>query len=227
MSKLNKQLSNIQHQAVDIIALTPNASNKEVSLALGVHENTILNWRKNALFNEAIYDRFVEITGDRLPLVILSMFREAEGGNVQAARLILEHYNKLDKTLHIKIHSPFEKFLGSREISHEEIPDREVIELARNIDHTQLPDRDPEHDQPQKKIKRDKKRLNVINNVTGSVVKERKRRNNSYHLRQRAMRVGLELLPPGRQREDKRRNWLKELERREKEMGINKKGPQT
>ena len=46
MSKLNKQLSNIQHQAVDIIALTPNASNKEVSLALGVHENTILNWRK-------------------------------------------------------------------------------------------------------------------------------------------------------------------------------------
>ena len=207
MSKTINKLSNIQQQAVDIIALTPNASNKEISTMIGVHENTVLNWRKIAVFNDAIYERFVEVTGDRLPKVVLAMFREAEGGNVQAARLILEHYNKLDKTLHIKIHSPFEKFLGAKDIIHEELIPANNQEL--------LPS--PVNDMPKKPvIKRSTKKTEV----TGSVIKERSRRNNTYHLRQRAMKVNLELLPPGRQREDKRRNWLKELERREKEMGI-------
>ena len=209
---MSKKLSNIQQQAVDIIALTPNASNKEIATSLGVHENTVLNWRKIAAFNDAIYERFVEVTGDRLPKVVLAMFREAEGGNVQAARLILEHYNKLDKTLHVKIHSPFEKYLGAREIGHEELSPKEETELLAP---------NPINDMPSKNAKQVKKRLKKAEVVTGSVIKERTRRNNTYHLRQRAKRVNLELLPPGRQREDKRRNWIKELERREKEMGVN------
>ena len=42
-----------------------------------------------------------EISGERLMSVMDAMFSEAEEGNVPAARLILEHYNKLNYPLFI------------------------------------------------------------------------------------------------------------------------------
>ena len=48
----------------------------------------------NDFFNEAIYDKFMESSGHRLPAVLDAMIREAQEGSVPAATLILKHFGK-------------------------------------------------------------------------------------------------------------------------------------
>mgnify|MGYP003678386322 FL=1 len=45
-------------------------------------------------------------------------------------------------------------------------------------------------------------------------------RNKAYSLRDRAEKAGMTKLPPGRQRKNVRAEWIRELEDREKAMGI-------
>ena len=98
--------------AIELIALNPHITNKELASELGIHINTITGWRKDPNFIDATYKRVLtEIESKDLPLVVKSMVREAKEGNVQAARLLLEHLNKLVKNHHIVISSPWEKFM--------------------------------------------------------------------------------------------------------------------
>ena len=86
MSKIETyNLKRGQVEAIELIACSPGTSNKALAEKVGVSESTMSAWRKNPVFIEACYDRFVEINGTRLMRVLNSMFDEAEAGSVQAA----------------------------------------------------------------------------------------------------------------------------------------------
>lgn len=201
-----------QVAAVEIIALKPGVTNKRVAKDVGVTENTICNWRKNPEFINSCYERFREISGERLMSVMDAMFSEAEEGNVPAARLILEHYNKLDKNINITIDSPFERFLKADNVTNGEIASPSEVFQITDVKNSDADDN--------KMLKIQKKQLKK--SISGAY-KDSKRKTSKrerYELRQRAETVGLEPLPAGRPKPEKRKAWLKELEKREKDLGI-------
>ena len=67
MSKLETyNLTNGQIEAIELCSASPGTSNKALAKTIGVSESTISNWRKNPVFIEAFYDRFLELNGTRL-----------------------------------------------------------------------------------------------------------------------------------------------------------------
>ena len=103
-----------------------------------------------------------------------AMFREAEEGSVPAARLILEHYGKLNTQINIKIDSPFEKFLKNE--SFQQIEADDAIEIGQSVEKTaKLPPRNPENNNPNGKMAKQKKSLDI---AISSVDKKRKSRHN-------------------------------------------------
>ena len=59
-----------------------------------------------------------------MPDVLRALIRESKAGNVQAIRLVLEHTNRLQKHINIKISSPFEQWMaqsGNNQIEEAEI----------------------------------------------------------------------------------------------------------
>ena len=122
-----------QRKAVEIVATTPGVTQKNVALTLKLSEDKVRAWFRNPSFVDACFDRFTELAGTKLITVMDAMFREAELGNVAAARLILEHHNKLNKTLHIKVESPFDRFMHSRNINDLSVEDAEIIGDSANI----------------------------------------------------------------------------------------------
>ena len=98
-------LSANQLAAVEIFANpSDKRSYEEIAEEIGVHKNTIYNWQKDSDFIESIYDRFMSMSANRLPTVINSMLKQGESGNVNAAKLMLEHYGKFKPELivHVK-----------------------------------------------------------------------------------------------------------------------------
>ena len=89
--------------AIQIMADNPKITSKEVANAIGVNVKTIYNWRNNPNFVEAVYNKFMVKLDLELPAVIDATIREAKAGNVQAARLILEHAGKLVKNINVTI----------------------------------------------------------------------------------------------------------------------------
>ena len=70
-----------------------------------------------------------------------------------------------------------------------------------------------------KKTKIQRKQLKTVILETKSQKKNRNQ-NSRYKIRQRAKRVGLEALPPGRIPDHIRRDWIRKLEKMEKELNI-------
>ena len=90
--------------AIELVALNPSITTKELASELKLSIDTIKQWRKDPEFIEASYKRFItEIEAKSIPLIVKSMAREAIEGNVQAARFIFEALNKLGKN-HVHIH---------------------------------------------------------------------------------------------------------------------------
>ena len=207
MSKIETyNLKRGQVEAIELIACSPGTSNKALSEKVGVSESTMSAWRKNPVFIEACYDRFVEINGTRLMRVLNAMFEEAESGSVQAANLILNHYNKLNNKIELTVDSPWEKFLKNQNMVDVEFVEETETEKPVIIDN------DPE-------MKVERKRLKSIITETKQQSVNRDQ-NARYKLRQRAKRVNLEPLPAGRQPEHARKKWISKLEKLEKELGI-------
>ena len=100
--KLPKQV------AIDYIATHISATNKDIANLVGISVQTLANWRKDPDFVDAIYKKYMTCAGNQLPLVTQALIDEAKSGNVQAAKVILEHFGKLTKNIHIKIQSPFD-----------------------------------------------------------------------------------------------------------------------
>ena len=208
-----------QKKAVEIVATTPGISQKQLADQLKKNVMTINSWYRNPTFTSACFDRFKELSGVKLMTVVDAMFREASEGNVAAARLLLEHHNKLDKTIHLKVESPFEKYLKSRSLDHVDVEDAEVIGQSVEI-RSELPPRNLDRINPNKVLREDKKRLKGDDGTPLAVKRERVRRNTAYHLRRRADAVGLKPLKPGRHPAEVRTKWIKQLKRLEQQNGI-------
>ena len=218
-----KKLTPMQQLTCEAMAANPNIGTNEVAKLVNINPETVRKYKRNPQFNEAVYNRFMEISGGRLVQVVDSMIREASEGNVQAATLILKHYGKLEDKITVRIESPFEKFLKMGNIDEAVVDEKEAKEVAdglvgANID--QLPPRNPINDKPKTRVQRENKKKKEITAKSYKEQHRKKRRNEAYLLRKRAEAVGLKPLKGGRQRENVRKEWIRELRNREKIQGI-------
>tara|TARA_R100001594_G_scaffold37030_1_gene66936 strand:+ start:3388 stop:4014 length:627 start_codon:yes stop_codon:yes gene_type:complete len=206
MSKLQKY-EQIKKVAVEHFATNPSITVKELADELGIAERTIVKWRTDPNFMDAIYDRYMVLFGGELPAVLSAMIREAKSGNVQAGRLVLEHSGKLVKNINVTVDSPFEKYLKQVDM---DIEDAEVIEVMEEIPIIEtLPDRDIEP--PVKRNKREKKQID------DAIKKEQynQKRKEWYQWNKRAKAVGVEPLSARRPTKGQRKTWEDEIIKRE------------
>ena len=208
--------------AIELISKNPSMHQKTLAKKIGVDERTIRNWLSDPDFIDEIYKRYMEVSGIELPAVIKAMIEEAKLGNVQAGRLILEHFGKLENRIKIQVESPFEKFMRMDgedaefvDISDKEQDDMDLVSKVMDIEDVELPERDIANSSPRLREKNEKKTLkeSTIKQIKKEKVK--KQLNNAYKLRKRAESVGLNLLGSGRQSKGAREKWLQELERLE------------
>ena len=220
---MERELTATQNSAIDMIVANPGIKMAEVARTIDVNVQTLNKWFKNPNFSNACYDRFMQLRSPKLMSVLDSMFREAEEGSVAAAKLIFEHYGKLEKKISIKIESPFERFLQSKNLG--DIQDAEFTiddakQMAQNHEITSdLPPRNPEANSHHRKIQEGKRVKSKIR-TTKQKIKKNKNQNARYHLRKRAKAVELQMLPPGKPKEETRRAWMRELKKREEHLGI-------
>ena len=187
--------------AIDMMVTDPEAKIKDVAEEAGVAVSTIQRWMKDPEFVEVFYQKYMVTFGSKLPKILNSMIREAEAGNVQAGRLVLEHSGKLIKRVEVANHkSPFEKFLTTQ--------DAEIMD----VDYEVMPQRPIVPDKPitKKESAQKQKRLDRKN--------EKRREARSW--RKRAERVGIEKPDKGRQTPAQRKAWQEKIESREKALNI-------
>jgi len=192
--------------AIDMLVSAPEISIQDVADKAGVTTATIRNWFKDPEFVEVYYQKYMVTFGAKLPKILNSMIREAEAGNVQAGRLVLEHSGKLIKRVEVANHkSPFEKFLSSDKSDMKEV---EVVDA----DYEVFPQR-PEV--PEKPITKTE-----LNQKQRSLDKKNKKRREARRWRERAEKVGV--LPPkkGRQTPAQRKAWQEKIVKREKALNL-------
>lgn len=198
--------------AIELYAMQPSITAEEVAKRCNVTVKTVQNWRNNINFVEAVYDRYMVEFGSQLPDVLRAMVREAQAGNVQAGRLVLEHSGKLVKNVNVTIDSPFEKFLKKiDDIEDAEIiEDVEVTELVQELpDYNDLPPRNEENQE--NRVKKEKK---AINKSIKDEIKRKeynKKQKEWYNWRKRAKKVGIEPLKSKRPTPGQRKEWQNKI----------------
>lgn len=192
-------------RAIELLVNQPTARIKDVAEESGVSAVTIHKWLKDPEFVEVFYQKYMISFGSKLPSVLNSMIREAEAGNVQAGRLVLEHSGKLIKRVEVANHqSPFEKFLNTEVTSDVEIePDEaEYVDIEPQIE--VLP----------------RKPQQVIDSIKVQHQSKQDKRKTAKEWRERAMAVGIPILPRGRKTPSQKKEWQKLVIAKEKEGGI-------
>ena len=184
--------------AIELFALNPAMTAKEVAAKVGVSDICVAKWRQDPNFIDKIYERYMTEFGSHLPAVINSMVREAKHGNVQAARLVLEHSGKLVKNVNITIDSPFEKFLKS-----DDIQDAEIVEV---FDDVVIPEDLPER-KPSKTVKEEKIVLKKIIDKEKKKKSRNEMRKEWYAWKKRAEAVGIKPLSAKRPTKGQRKEW--------------------
>ena len=184
--------------AIELFALNPNITIQEVADKVGVSRNCVKEWRKNSDFIDKIYERYMTEYGSQIPAVLNAMLREGKHGNVQAARLVLEHSGKLVKNVNITIDSPFERFLKA-----EDVQDAEIVEV---IDDVAIPE-----DLPERKIAKTPKQEKIVLKKVIDAELNKKNRNEKrkewYAWKKRAKAVGIEPLKAKRPTKGQRKEW--------------------
>ena len=211
--------------AVEMLAMSPGITQKELAESLKVTAPTVRTWLNDPMFIDVLYKRYMEVAGKDLPLVINAMIREARHGNVQAGRLILEHFGKLDTRVKIHVESPFEKFIKLEGVEDAEfVEDKEITNGAISIaeqassllpDAGDLLDRDIRNDHPRLREEEETSQLKMATSSARKKLVEKAIQKQMYERRKRAKAVGLKLLPSGRSSKGQRDKWGKELEKRE------------
>ena len=204
----------------NLIALNPNISSSKIAKELNIHIETVKKYRSDPNVIDMIYDRFMEVAGIHLPEILLAQIEEAKRGNTRAAELILKHFGKLQDTLVLKVESPFMQHLKVSEVEEAEIVQDVAIDIGHSFEIKDqdmlppLPERDPINDTPKSKSRKDNKALKekYID------VKKKKSANIRKKLRNRANKVKLKPLPPGKPTPEARRKWLDELHKREAKL---------
>ena len=188
-----KLTPHIVNKAVDIYATIPNVQHKDVADELGVSYKTLLKLRKDADFWDKVYKAYLIEYESEMPDVLRALIRESKAGNVQAIRLVLEHTNRLQKHINIRISSPFEQWLtqsGNNQIEEAEIV---VGELPPRI-----------ADNTPKKVQNDFVKLDKELQKKQSW---NKRRRELHRWNQRAKACGIEPLPIRRPTPGQRKEW--------------------
>ena len=212
MTKLQK-ISERQ-KAAEMMALDPDMTVRQIATKLKVHEQTVLNWRRDPNFVDMVYQIYMTEFGAEIPAVLSSMIREAKAGNVQAGRLVLEHSGKLVKNINVTIDSPFEKYLKAEKTEVEYV-DAEIQDIVEDMEETQevvLPKRKVE-DQRQ----RTRSEFQTIKR-TAQNSKRRMARNKMHRGKQRAKAVGIEPLPAGRPTKAQKKDWIEVVRAKEREL---------
>jgi len=190
--------------AIDMLVNDPETKMKDVAEESGVAVSTLRRWLKDPEFVEVFYQKYMVTFGAKLPNILNSMIREAEAGNVQAGRLVLEHSGKLIKRVEVANHkSPFEKFLTTQ--------DAEVVDVDYE-DVEVLPQRPVVPDKPKTKKE--------ITQEQRTLDKKNKKRRDARDWRKRAEKVGIEKPKQGRQTPAQRKAWQEKVELREKALNI-------
>ena len=190
--------------AIEMFALEPHITAKEVANKLDISHHTINDWRKDPNFIEACYSRYMTEFGSKLPSVLNAMVREAQAGNVQAGRLVLEHSGKLVKNVNITIDSPFEKFLKS---DMEVQSDSEVLEVMEYVDVND--DELPPRKQENQALRTQEEKKKCEKAIKSEKEKEsyNKKQREWYKWRKRAEIVGIEQLSSRRPTPAQRKDW--------------------
>ena len=183
-------------RAVEFMTAYPSAHIKEVAEEAGVTKNTVHLWLRDPEFVEVFYQKYMVSFGSKLPSILNAMIREAEAGNVQAGRLILEHSGKLIKRVEVNNYqSPFEKFLGNKDSK--DYKDEKIEEAEFTVM--------PERPIVQKK-KKPKTKVQELREI--KVKKDAlQKRSEAAKWRRRAIKVGVELLPRGRKTKLMLQSW--------------------
>lgn len=208
-----KKISERQ-QAAEMMALDPDMTVKQIATKLKVHEQTVLNWRRDPNFVDMVYQIYMVEFGAEIPGVLSSMIREAKAGNVQAGRLVLEHSGKLVKNINVTVDSPFEKFLKADQAEVEYV-DAEVQDIVEDIEETQdivLPERKIEDQRA-----RTKSEFQTIKRVAQNS-RRRMNRNKMHKWKQRAKAVGIDPLPAGRPTKAQKKEWIELVRAKEREL---------
>ena len=203
-----------RQQAAEMMALDPDMTVRQIATKLDVHEQTVLNWRRDPNFVDMVYQIYMVEFGSEIPSVLSSMIREAKAGNVQAGRLVLEHSGKLVKNINVTIDSPFEKYLKADQ-AEVEYMDAEVQDIVEDIVEKKeivLPERKVE-DQRQ----RTKSEFQTIKK-TAQNSKRRMARNKMHRWKQRAKAIGLDTLPAGRPTKAQKKEWIEVVRAKEREI---------
>lgn len=212
MSNLEKTPK--KKHAIELSALSPELSQKEIAERLDIPYETLKSWRRNPDYMDAIYTRYMIEFGSELPSVLKAMVREAKAGNVQAGRLVLEHSGKLVKNINITVDSPFEKWLKVNEAEDAEIvEDEEVVEIIDSIPDL-VDDLPPRDETPvQDRVVQEKRAIKE------AIKREEynKKQKEWYKWKKRAKAVGVEPLKAKRPTKGQRTDWENEIIKREKE----------
>ena len=192
--------------AIDMLVTDPEAKMKDVAEESGVAVSTLQRWMKDPEFVEVFYQKYMVTFGSKLPKILNSMIREAEAGNVQAGRLVLEHSGKLIKRVEVANHkSPFEKFLSSDKSDMKEV---EVVDA----DYEVFPQRPEVPEKPITKTELTQKQR--------ALNKKNKKRREARRWRERAERVGVSPPKKGRQTPAQRKAWQEKIVKREKALNV-------
>ena len=190
--------------AIDMMVTDPEAKIKDVAEESGVAVSTLNRWMKDPEFVEVFYQKYMVTFGAKLPKILNSMIREAEAGNVQAGRLVLEHSGKLIKRVEVANHkSPFEKFLTTQDTQEVEVLD---------ADYEVMPQRPIVPDKPVTKTELTQKQR--------ALDRKNKKRREARHWRERAERIGFSAPKKGRQTPAQRKDWQEQIIKREKELNL-------
>ena len=195
-------------QAIELVALNPGITNKEICERLQLNKNTVSTWRRNSKFNELVYDRFMDMASGDIPEVILATLAEAKSGNIRAAELVLKHFGKLQDTLTIKLESPFMQHMKAKEIEFEdaELTEIDAIEVG-SVPDIPIPPPNPDANKRGQIAKEKKKLYKQVKKQ-----KNNKDQMSRYMLRKRAKAVGLEPLPAKKPTKTQRAEWIAKLE---------------
>ena len=207
-------------RAIDILGTQPDVTGVEICKELDISKNTLTEWKKDIAFVEAVYEKYMITFNSKLPAVLEAMIREAKEGNVQAGKLVMEVAGKIVKRVNVKIQAPFQQWLDAKDADiidiNDEIPTvgftpMEAIKTIE-VKEENLPKRNKNNDKPIKRSIKEKKKIEKIKKNPNLLKKKKDQFNSWYHLRKRAKKVGLDLLPPGKPTKTQRAEWLAKLE---------------
>ena len=215
VSKKNFNL--IRNKASQLVGQNPAVTDRELCEKLNISCNALKKIKQDKIFHEKAEDHFVKnITRDLL-LVDVAMIREAQAGNVQAARYLAERHGKFTKKFQIEVKSPYELFAKEMEADdaeYEEVNSEVNVETEpMTLKQTELPPRDDSNSKPIVRAKKERKQLHktLTRMKREKSPKYQADKKDRYSLRKRAEEVGLEHLPAGRPKAHVKRAWLEEL----------------